>query len=87
MQRLSFAAVLLSALIVGAPTAVFADNIWDVTNARANARAGGPISEYDRELLGRWGCESGTQSAYCQQIKHGATTGSYRSYRRRARNQ
>jgi len=87
MRRLSFATGFLSALIMSAPTTVRADNIWDVTNARANARAGGPVSEYDRELLARWGCESGTRSDYCQQIKHGATTGSYRSYRRRTRNQ
>jgi hypothetical protein len=85
MHRMKLAAAGLSALIALAPSTVRADNIWDVTNARANARAGGPVSEYDRELLGRWGCESGTQSAYCQQIKHGANSGGYRAYRRRAR--
>ena len=79
------AAIGLSAMMAFVPAAARADNIWDVVNARGNARAGGPVSEYDRELLGRWGCESGTQSAYCQQIKHGATTGSYRAYRRRVR--
>ena len=80
------AALALTALLAFVPAAARADNIWDVVNARGNARAGGPVSEYDRELLGRWGCESGTRSAYCQQIKHGATTGSYRAYRRRVRN-
>jgi hypothetical protein len=85
MHRVRSVAVALSALMTALPAAARADNIWDVVNARANARAGGPVSEYDRELLGRWGCESGTQSAYCQQIRHGANSGSYRAYRRRAR--
>ena len=85
VQRLKPTVARLCALMALVPTAALADNIWDVTNARANARAGGPVSEYDRELLGRWGCESGTQSAYCQQIRHGANTGVYRQYRRRQR--
>ena len=84
MHRMKHAAAGLSALMALAPATVRADNIWDVENARANARAGGPVSEYDRELLGRWGCESGTQSAYCQKIRHGANSGRYRAYRRRA---
>jgi hypothetical protein len=62
-----------------------ADNIWDVVNARGNARAGGPVSEYDKELLGRWGCESGTRSAYCQHIRHGANSGWYQADQRRSR--
>jgi hypothetical protein len=28
----------------------------DLESARANARAGGPNSEYDRDLLKRYGC-------------------------------
>lgn len=59
-----------------------ADLLWDVEAARANARAGGPLSSYDKELLDRWGCESGTRDAYCQKIRHGATT--YRRPKRRA---
>lgn len=34
--------------------------------ARANARAGGPVSERDRELLERHGCLSGTDSPVCR---------------------
>jgi len=49
MERLRLLAAGLCALTTLVPTATRADNIWDVTNARANARAGG--SEYDRELL------------------------------------
>jgi hypothetical protein len=62
-----------------------ADNIWDVENARANARAGGPTSAHDAELLGRWGCLSGTRSAFCQSIKHGADSAWYGGSQRRTR--
>ena len=37
--------------------------------ARANARAGGPVSERDAELLERYGCLSGTNSAFCKQLE------------------
>lgn len=33
--------------------------------ARANARAGGPVSERDAELLRRYGCSSGTVNPVC----------------------
>lgn len=42
------------------PSAANADNIYDVESARANARAGGPVSEYDAFLLERYGALSGT---------------------------
>lgn len=45
----------------------------DVEHARANARAGGPVSEQDAELLERYGCTSGTDNPVCHQ--------GYRSYR------
>ena len=83
MQRLAAMAIGLGILTAVAPLSARADNIWDVENARANARAGGPTSAYDRELLGRWGCLSGTNSAYCREIRHGATSGSYRAARAR----
>ena len=38
--------------------------------ARLNALAGGPLSERDKELLERYGCESGTPSAFCQGLAH-----------------
>ncbi len=37
-----------------------ADSIYEVEGARANARAGGPISEHDAYLLGLYGATSGT---------------------------
>ena len=41
------------------------------SSMRANARAGGPISERDKELLERYGCLSGTNSPFCRQLAHG----------------
>ncbi len=38
----------------------------DVERARANARAGGPVSEYDADLLRRYGCHSGTENPICK---------------------
>lgn len=37
--------------------------------ARANARAGGPTSERDKELLTRYGCLSGTDSDFCRKLE------------------
>ena len=37
-----------------------ADTIFEVENARGNARAGGPTNGHDAELLNRWGALSGT---------------------------
>lgn len=37
--------------------------------ARANARAGGPNSERDKELLTRYGCLSGTNSDFCRKLE------------------
>jgi hypothetical protein len=42
----------------------------ELEHARANARAGGPISGRDAELLERYGCLSGTRSAFCRRIEH-----------------
>ena len=50
--------------------------------ARANARAGGPVSERDAELLERWGCLSGTERAFCKRLNHKTR---YRAERRRER--
>ena len=40
----------------------------EVEAARANARAGGPVSERDAELLERYGCLSGTESKFCKRL-------------------
>lgn len=47
--------------------------------ARANARAGGPISPRDIELLERYGCTTGTDAPIC----HKGETRPQRAYHRR----
>lgn len=79
------AAVLgLSALTVLAATPARADSYWEVEHARANARAGGPVSARDAELLERYGCLSGTRSGFCDQLSR-RDKKKYRGERRRAR--
>ena len=58
MKHIAFAIAAASAAAFATPVA--AQTIWDVEGARANARAGGPISEYDAWILDRWGTTSGT---------------------------
>ena len=57
-----------------------ADDRGEVESARANARAGGPVSERDAELLERYGCLSGTRSQFCERPYQGR-----RYYRERRR--
>ena len=60
--------VLAGALLLGLPTAASAAGVTEgaeLEHARANARAGGPVSERDYELLERYGCSSGTRSPAC----------------------
>jgi hypothetical protein len=82
MLRFVMAAIAVAALTSFGPAR--ADSMWDVENARANARAGGPISGYDAELLERWGCLSGTRSAFCRRLARGGRA-PYRSRRKRVR--
>ena len=81
MNMATLAALGFAALAVAAPTAVWADSYWEVEAARANARAGGPTNARDAELLQRYGCLSGTRSAFCQRL--GYSDG--RTYRRAKR--
>ncbi len=85
MRAERLAAAGFNMLVAWGPASVHADTSWEVENARANARAGGPVSAYDKELLGRWGCLSGSRSAYCKRIRYGANSGRYRAKRRRRR--
>ena len=85
MRNERLAAAGFAVLVALLPVSVHADTIWEVENARANARAGGPVSAFDAELLDRWGCLSGSRSAYCKRIRHGANSGGYRAKRRRRR--
>ncbi len=54
----------------------------EVEHARMNALAGGPTNARDAELLERYGCYSGTDSAFCQRQAHPR-----RKYRRTYRRQ
>jgi hypothetical protein len=84
MHNTGFAALSLSAFAALAPAAARADSYWELEHARANARAGGPVSERDAELLERYGCLSGTNSAVCKQLsKRGKVK--YRAARKRTR--
>ena len=62
--------------------AALAGDLEDTISARANARAGGAVSERDKELLERYGCESGTPSCQNgQRAKHKAQPRSYETER------
>ena len=58
-----------------------AQSYWDVEHARMGALAGGPTNSYDAELLQRYGCYSGTRSAFCRDLPRGKR--SQAVYRRR----
>jgi len=85
MHKTGFAALALSAVAALAPAAARADSYWELEHARANARAGGPVSERDAELLERYGCLSGTRSAFCDGLRYGTKKRLYRAERKRAR--
>lgn len=53
------------AVTVSTGAAFAGSELSDTIAARANARAGGPVSERQIELLERYGCESGTDNPVC----------------------
>jgi len=83
-MRQTWTALGVLALLVLGPAAAHADSYWEVESARANARAGGPISERDAELLERYGCLSGTRSAFCKELGY-RDKRAHREERRRKR--
>jgi hypothetical protein len=85
MSVMRLAALGFAALAVAAPTAVWADSYWEVEAARANARAGGPTNARDAELLERYGCLSGTRSAFCERQAGQAPRRYYRAKRHYSR--
>jgi hypothetical protein len=82
MRPFLFALVGLLALVVAAQEVAGGalSGAADLESARANARAGGPTSEYDRDLLRRYGCSSGTHSPYCRSHR---THSQHRTHQRR----
>jgi hypothetical protein len=56
----SVVALAVGVMTLAVAPGAMADNYFEVEHARANARAGGPVSERDAELLDRYGALSGT---------------------------
>lgn len=81
---LLFSAGLAAGLALSAPAS--AESYWELEAARANARAGGPVSERDAELLERYGCLSGTKSAFCERLSERDRRAWRADKRKRARN-
>ena len=85
MQRISTVSALAAgALLALGSFSARADTYWELEAARANARAGGPVSERDAELLERYGCLSGTKSAFCERLRQ-RDNKAYRADKRRTR--
>jgi hypothetical protein len=82
MHRLIWAAaaVGLGVLASGPAAAGGGGEAADVEHARMSALAGGPTNARDAELLERYGCYSGTNSAVCH--PHAYRAHWYRGHRR-----
>jgi hypothetical protein len=78
---LAVAAVGLGVLITVPAAAGGLGEAAALEHARMNALAGGPTNSYDADLLERYGCLSGTNSAFCERLAHRAHW--YRGHRRR----
>jgi hypothetical protein len=78
MHRLIIATVGLGMLAASGPAAAGLGEAADVEHARMSALAGGPTNARDAEFLERYGCYSGTRSAFC----HGSPRRYYRARRR-----
>jgi hypothetical protein len=60
MTRIAMTLVCIGTLLSFGSQQAVADTIFEVENARGNARAGGPTNGHAAELLNRWGALSGT---------------------------
>jgi hypothetical protein len=84
MRRATLVMAALALGVLAAPANIAAGGLVgaaEVEHARMNALAGGPTNERDAELLERYGCYSGTRSAFCQRLAHPRR---HRKHRRRA---
>lgn len=72
MYRIIVAAAALGMLATSTPASARGGlgEAGELEAARANARAGGPTNARDAELLERYGCLSGTNSAFCRRLEH-----------------
>ena len=91
MRRMMIvAAIGAGALAALGPAPARADSYWELEHARANARAlhsmgvGRGDTVRDAELLKRYGCLSGTGSAFCKKLSQ-RDKRAYRQKPRRAR--
>ena len=84
MRKITLALAVIGCGVLAAsnPSIAGLTEAAELEHARANARAGGPVSERDAEFLDRWGCLSGTNSSFCKK-QHRQTN--YRPDRRRYR--
>ena len=82
MNGMKLTAFVAAAFVTLGVAEVRANEVQEVEAARANARAGGPTNALDAWHLERWGCLSGSRSAFCQQLSHRGKVG-YRVARRR----
>lgn len=75
MKRSAFGFVALAAgvavgvLLAGPAEAGGLTAGGDLEHARATARAGGPLTAEDEDLLERWGCLSGTDHPFCRKLQ------------------
>jgi hypothetical protein len=82
MKKPVMAAIVLMLFGTGPASAGGLGEAAELEHARANARAGGPISERDAELLERYGCLSGTNSDFCRRLENRSRS---KSQQRRAK--
>ncbi len=76
MDRLTLTIAILL-LLAGPAAAGGLGEAGELEHARANARAGGPVSERDAELLERYGCLSGTNNDFCRRLENKPVTKSH----------
>ena len=70
MNRLMFPTIGMVMMAGAGLGEVRAQSVWEVEHARMNALAGGPTNARDAWYLERYGCYSGTRSAFCQGLSH-----------------
>jgi hypothetical protein len=84
MSRATLVLVAVALGVLAVPAEIAARGLGEaaeVEHARMNALAGGPTNARDAELLERYGCYSGTRSAFCQRLAHRGHR--HRKHRRR----
>ncbi len=69
MGSIAAAAVLAAGLTPAHAFGGIGGEAMELEAARANARAGGPVSERDAELLRKYGCLSGTDNDFCRKLE------------------